>query len=180
MAGDSHRLTPMDKHSTVHGMESASMIGASNTPNNMEQRPAIHEMEGTPSKSTTNSAAHRYKGTIADSKPRATMSPCDEAVCARTRCPFTCTLAGDSITTCVPNRFSKPNTTLLDAVLSVVMKPSDALLKDICRHSTRAIIGISTTVEDDSGLLEEGLQKYKSTEDGVTLWWKPHRLLGAL
>jgi hypothetical protein len=177
MAGDSHRLKTVDKHPTVHGMESAPMIGANHTPNNMEQRPAMHEMEGTPSKSTTNNAAHRYQGTIADSKPKVTMFPYNEARNAHTRRPSTCTLTSDGTTACVPN---KPNTALLDAVLSAVTKPSDVLLKDICRNPTRAVFSISTTVEDDVGLLEDGLQKYKTTEGGVTLWWKPYRLPGAL
>jgi hypothetical protein len=144
-------------HSTIHEVESVPIVGTKriSTTTTTNEQPPLSELDST------------------NSEHGGTMSPDHEAPCSHTQSPpITPTI--NTQKPWVRTSFSNPNTVLLDVIFAAAKKQWDNPTANMFTHSTYAVIGITPLADEDKEYENDGMQMYKTTDDGLSLWWKPY------
>ncbi|KAI4938184.1 hypothetical protein J4E85_000623 [Alternaria conjuncta] len=151
-------------HSTVHELDSVAVAFAGRVPFRTKKQPVIHELEGVARRV---SKIRKQQPTVyeMDGMPTVVAKHMSKKTGQQSRF---CEL--EDIATTVTNRIpTEPKTRTTTHELD-----AGNATRSIFDHDPHAIIGFSWTDNRAKQYEEVGMQKYKTSKEGLTLWWKPY------
>ncbi|KAI4714215.1 hypothetical protein J4E89_001665 [Alternaria sp. Ai002NY15] len=82
--------------------------------------------------------------------------------------------ASDTSEPWIPTSFSNPPKILLNGIFAGVLIRHRNSTRSMFDHDSHVIIGFSLMDKYAKEYVEVGMQKYKTSKEGFTLWWKPY------
>jgi len=165
--------TPTEPKSrtTIHELEDVHQEASSRATDNSKKQP-MFGMDGTLLTNSIPLSLRYQRSTVTDSKLDDEILSYQPPLCSRTKSPSIA--ASDTSEPWIPTSFFNPPKILLNGIFAGVLMRHRNSTRSMFDHDSHVIIGFSLMDKYAKEYVEVGMQKYKTSKEGFTLWWKPY------
>ncbi|KAI4671630.1 uncharacterized protein J4E78_000126 [Alternaria triticimaculans] len=165
-----HLSQKTGQQSPLYEMEDIPMATTNRTPTEPKDRTTTHELDAGCEVASSHTTGNSRKQPLfgMDGALLTNSIP----IFSRTNSPSIA--ASDTSEPWIPTSFSNPPKILLNGIFAGVLMRHRNSTRSMFDHDSHVIIGFSLMDKYAKEYVEVGMQKYKTSKEGFTLWWKPY------